>query len=260
MIKKMALGTGLVVGLAMAAGCAIWGVDKFLGYVEVFRDDLQAEAEEAVPPEVELQRLRKEVAKLDGDIEAKQSELAEAIVAVETTEREVDDLSASVEGRRKALAARALEIKAAKEFVKIDGELISVSKAKAKLDSDFKRWERSRSELNNSEHALQIQIRNRDMLRDHLDALVSQQREMQSAVEEMDSLLKQLELEQMQSQYQNDDSRLSGIKGDIQKLRQRVEVQRQKLKLAEEYAPESSGASVDEMLEKLGEGEEPKVD
>lgn len=260
MLKKFALGTGLLVGLITAGGCAIWGIDKFFGYAEVLWKDTRAGAEAAIPPSVELERLHHEVAKLDRDIESKQSELAEAIVATEITQREVNDLTAGVEGRRKTLVARAKEIKEAKDFVKIDGEMVHVTKAKAQLDSEFKRWEQNNRQLENLNRTLGIQIANQDMLRQHLDTLVSQQREMRSAVDELDSLLKQLELEQMQSRYQNDNSRLSHIKTDIQKLRQRVEVQRQKLKLTEEYAPGTDGASVDEMLEKLGERDEATID
>ena len=57
-----------------------------------------------------------------------------------------------------------------------------------------------------------------------------QKAELTAAVDAMEAELAVLKLQQMESKYQTDDSRMAKIKEDLRKLKTKVDVEREKLK------------------------------
>jgi chromosome segregation ATPase len=95
----------------------------------------------------------------------------------------------------------------------------------------------------------------RDTLEKQLDALKNQERELATAIDGLEAEVTALKLQQMESKYQTDDTRLSKIKEDIRALKTKIEIQREELKLLpgvfDTPATATSNKSVDDIMAPL---------
>jgi len=83
---------------------------------------------------------------------------------------------------------------------------------------------------------------------------------MESDILDLDALIKQVKVEQVESKYQNDGTKMARVKEDLAKLKKRIEVQREKLHLSKRWDRDSvENKSVDEILADL-DGKGDKVD
>ena len=91
-----------------------------------------------------------------------------------------------------------------------------------------------------------------DALEDTGLPLVTQKSELEAAVTELDADIKLAKIEQVQSKYQNDGTKMADVKERLTNLRKRIEIQREKLNLAKQI--EKTGVenkSVDEIMAEL---------
>ena len=72
----------------------------------------------------------------------------------------------------------------------------------------------------------------------HLQALITEKAELEAAVVELEADIKLVKIEQVQSKYQNDGTRMAEVKEDLAKLRKRIEIQREKLDLTKKWDTE----------------------
>ena len=71
---------------------------------------------------------------------------------------------------------------------------------------------------------------------------------------ELDADIKLAKIEQVESKYQNDGSRMADVKESLVKLRKRIEIQREKLALARQYDKSSvENKSVEEIMAELND-------
>jgi hypothetical protein len=97
----------------------------------------------------------------------------------------------------------------------------------------------------------------KDTLEKQLDTMITQKQTLKNDIEAVEAEFKALQLQQMESKYQTDDSRLARIKESIHKLKKGAEVEREKLNLTQStaedrpVASESPTQSVDEILAPL---------
>jgi len=99
------------------------------------------------------------------------------------------------------------------------------------------------------------------MAEQHLQALITQKAELETAVAELEADIKMVRVEQVQSKYQDDGTRMAQVKEDLSKLRKRIEVQREKLRLSKKFDTSSvENKSVDEIMAELDAKGEKAVD
>ncbi len=250
MAKKLILAG--IIGVVALVGLKS---TKFFGYAKTEANAWSEWAEDQVPVEKKIANLRREVAALDRDIEGTKNQLAKAIVETRELNDESSKLRASLETERKTLMARGEAIK--------DNEKINVSKIKlfddkAKLDADVRSFDRRKQSLKSMETTLAHYERTRDILQKQLDTLAAQKTELQSAIDAFELEYKTLQLKQMESKYQTDDTRLSKIKASLKEMRKKLEIEQEKLKLTPRTTPEYQAAtnkSIDEILAPLGDRE-----
>ncbi|HEY8504845.1 MAG TPA: hypothetical protein VIL46_09705 [Gemmataceae bacterium] len=247
MVKKL-----LCFAAAVAVGGYLLSGTRVGSYVSTAYDRARKSVEESVPPEVELDRIRHEVAHLDKDIDKLKGQLAEEIVAVDMLSDEVADERVRLEQEEAFLRARGEELKNAAENVKLGGRLVSVDEAKEELSLAVDRHTRARAEFATKEKTLEVRTRTRDLVKKQLEALIRQKSELETAVAELEAELRLAELEQIESAYQDDNTRLSDVKQSLKDLKKRINVQREKLRLSATYDQDSAAhLSVDEILGRL---------
>jgi peptidoglycan hydrolase CwlO-like protein len=210
--------------------------------------------ENKVPPEEELRQIKSEVASLDKDIDKARGSVAEEIVEAKLLKTKVDDRREAVKASRTRVETRAAAIKDAgdNKLVTWDSRKIPYDRAKEMLQSEVTSHKALEKDLQNQETMLGVRERTRDLAQEHLQALIAQKSELEAAVTELEADIKLAKIEQVQSKYQNDGTRMAEVKERLANLKKRVEVQRTKLNLAKQYDKTSvDNKSVDEIMAEL---------
>lgn len=249
MFKKI-----LVVGAAGLLIAAVLTQTKVGKHLTRQWDRAEAYLENQIPPEEEIARIKKDVATLDRDIEKAKGDLALENVEVRELSDKVGDLRARTEKSRTAVEARGRMVKEATDtrFVKWDGRPIDFTKAKEMLADEVRNHKALEKQFTSTEKMLTVHERTRSLAEKHLQALISEKAQLESQVTDLDALIKEVRIEQVQSKYQNDGTRMARVKEDLAKLKKRIAVQREKLNLTKKWDPNSvENKSVDEILAEL---------
>jgi len=257
MMKKLLL-VGAVAALAVVG---IKGT-RFLGYAKTEVASISEWADDQIPVEKKIEQMRKDVSDLDRDVERVKNELAREIVDVRDLTNQVGTFRAQVEKDQKNLVARGQELKDATEKVSIGREVVSVSEAKDRLKSDVDSHLRRKTQLSNMEKALTHRERIKETLTKQLDGMVKQKQQLKAEIDSVEAEYKAIQLAQIESKYQHDDSRLSKVKENLAAMRKKLEVEKEKIKLSpvgrEDAAPVGPTQSVDDILAPLhGEKAQP---
>ena len=122
------------------------------------------------------------------------------------------------------LNARATAIKNATEYVTFGNrKLSSVDAAKAELEDGVRRYTANQKSLSAMEAAVASRDKVKETLEKQLETLKNQKGELAAAVDALEAELTALKLQQMESKYQTDDTRLGKIKEDIRALKTKID-------------------------------------
>jgi len=251
MLKKL-----VILGVIGFVAVTALGGTKLASYIRSEIREARERAENSIPPEKEIQRLRNEIKLLDKDIVAVINELAKQRVAVNDLTSETETLSAKQSQTLTALKTRGEAIKNAEGHVTFGNRTVNVADAKAELEADVKRYTTAQKSLESMQALLANRIKVRDSLEKQLEAMKTQKAELTAAVDDMEAQLAALKLQQMESKYQTDDTRMAKIKEDLRKLKTKVDVEKEKLKLMPAAmettpVPQANTKSVDDILAPL---------
>jgi len=249
MFKKV-----LIVGAAGLLIAAVLTQTKVGKYLSHKWDQAEEHFDSKIPPDEELARIKKDVASLDKDIDKAKGALAFENVEVGELRDKVSDLRTRTDKSRTSVEARGRMVKEATDtkFVKWDGQPIDFKKAKELLADEVRRHNAIEKEFKANEKMLTVREQTRTMAEQHLQALITEKAQLESEVVDLDALIKQVKIEQVQSKYQNDGTRMAQVKEDLAKLKKRVKIQREKLDLSKKWDPNSAeNKTVDEILADL---------
>jgi chromosome segregation ATPase len=260
MLKKL-----VILGVIGFVAVTALGGTKLASYIRSEINAAREKAEANIPPEKELARLRNEIKLLDKDIMTVINEVAKQRVEVRQLEGDVEVLAKKQTEFRTQLTTRATAIKDAEmadktqqptSHVTVGNRTVTLTDAKSELETDVKRFTTSQKSLESMQAMLANRIKVRDSLEKQLEAMKTQKAELTAAVDEMEAQLAALKLQQMESKYQTDDTRMAKIKEDLRKLRTKVDVEKEKLKLMpvaleSNPTPATSTKSVDDIMAPL---------
>lgn len=210
-------------------------------------------------PEKDLARIKTDLKLLDIEVQKLIKPLAEETVRVRQFREDVSESRAQLSQAKEVLQARAAAIKSATEYVKFGDKELPVTSAKAELEEGVKRYTTAQKALEAKELTLASRERIKDGLEKQLEALKTQKLELAAAVDALEAEVMVLKLQQTESKYQTDGTRLARVKESIRELKTKVAVQREELKLMPS-AIESSGVaasgskSVDDIMAPLSGG------
>jgi len=159
MLKKMVL-----LAVAGFAVVAVFSGTKIASFIRSEVRSARQQAEDSIPPEKEIARLRSEVAQLDRDSKALVHQLAKKRVEVNQLKDDVDGLAAKQSAEKARLLARAEMIDKAEGQVTLDNRPMSVEAAKVKLEGEVKTYKSAQKKFEATEARLASFIKQRDAL------------------------------------------------------------------------------------------------
>jgi chromosome segregation ATPase len=250
MLKKM-----VILSVLGFIAVAAFSGTKVASYIRSEVRSARQHAEDSIPPEKEIARLRSEVGQLDKDSKALVHQLAKKRVEVNQLKDDVDGLATKQSAEKARLLARAEIIDKAEGQVTLDNRPMSVEAAKVKLEAEVKTYKSAQKKLEATQARLDSFIKQRDALEKQFETMQTLKTELSAAIDEKEAELTVLNLHQMESKYQTDDTRVAKIKEDLRKLGTKLDVQREELKLtqkvSEEPAPSVSGKSAGDIVAPL---------
>ncbi|MGL6097607.1 MAG: hypothetical protein ACRC7O_17635 [Fimbriiglobus sp.] len=249
MLKKL-----LLVAVVAAVAWVGFKTTKLAGYARNEAHSLRDWADDQVPVEKKIAAMRTDVAGLDRDVETVKDELAREIVDVRELTTQVGEFRAQLETEKKAVAQRGADLKDATEKVSVGRTVPAVSEAKERLQRDVNIVVKRQSQLATMETTLGHRERIRETLEKQLDGMLKQKQELKAEIDAVEAEFKAVQLAQIESKHQRDDSRLAGVKENLAALKKKMEVEREKLKLSPRVHEDTTGAtakSVEEILAPL---------
>jgi len=255
MVKKLVFWSALVGGGLFLVN-SVWH-----GSVHTAWKRARISVERKISPEFELARIRDQISQLQPDMQRNIGRIAEEMVAVESLERRVGNLQAKLDENKVQLAALTNAVETGHR-VSLNGRDIPTSQINSQIKDKFRTCKMLERETGNAQRVLDAKKSGVEAARQQLAEMKRQKEEMEVLAEEYEAQWKTLQLEQTRSKIQLDDSRLAEIKQSFEKLRERIDVERTKTKLNEDFktntltGPEkkvdSSRDAVDEAREYLG--------
>lgn len=257
MFKKIA-----IVGAAGLLTAAVLTQTKVGGYLSHQFDRADKYLESQISPEEEVARIKIEVARLDKDIDRARGSVAEERVEAKLLKTRVAEKRTQVDTSRQTVEARGKMLREAGQVktVKWGSQEVSYDRAKELLQNAVTSHKTLEKEFRSLETMLAVRERTRDLAEEHLQALVTQKADLEAAVTQLEADIKVAKIEQVQSKYQNDGTRLAEIKDSVAKLKKRIEVQRAKLELAKQYDKTGvENKSVEEIMAELDAKDAPEL-
>ncbi|MSR53519.1 MAG: hypothetical protein EXS09_09565 [Gemmataceae bacterium] len=250
MFKKIA-----IVGAAGLLTAAVLTQTSFGTYLRAKVCKVDDHFASKISADEEIRSIKSEVVNLDKDIDKARSSVAEERVEAKFLKARAEEKRVLAEQTRTAVEKRGALMKeaSATKLVKWDGRgEVSYDKAKELLQAQVIACRNVENDLKSTEKMFAVRERTRDLAEQHLQALISQKSELEAAVVELEADIKLAKIEQVQSKYQNDGTRMAEVKDSLAKLRLRIEVQREKLALSKQYDRSSvENKSVEEILAEL---------
>jgi len=255
MLKKV-----FVVGAAGLLVAAVLTQTKVGNIAWGWMDRAERHLDSKIKPEDEIRRIKKEVSSLDKDVDKAKRNLAEEIVEVKYLNKRTDELRVAVETSRKAVEARRAVFAGDDKFVKWDGRTINVAAAKDRLASEVSAHRSLASELKAQEEMLSTHEQSKTLAEQHLQALVTEKAKLEAMVTDVEANIQRAKIEQVESKYQNDGSRMAQVKKDLAELQKKLDIQRETLKLSKKVSPKDADEkSVDEIFAGLDDKDPSQV-
>lgn len=254
MIKKLIL-MAVVGGVAVAA---LKGT-RVGSFVRNEVRSIREAAEEQIPPEREIARLRAEVRNLDQDrvkvvkqlarLQVEQGESRERVAVLERRKGEVTEVMRARETAVKAAEAKA---KAGEVNVSVTfgDQPMSLSAGRARLKDAVQTYLDVDTNLTRTRAKLESQGRIVEQLERQQAAFGRLKADLDAAIDALEEEVHALNLAQMESRYQTDGTRAAHIKEAIAAAKKRLDIQRRELALMQnpDGRPTGSSETADEIM------------
>jgi chromosome segregation ATPase len=260
MLKK----AGVVMAGVIAALVALSVTTKFGSYTCTAWKQIRDEASKQVSIDFEIKRLKSEVGQLDPDINRNRTIVAEEIVAVEKLRGEVENGRKKLTQLKEQVGRVAKELKDGAATVVYDGQDLTASRARERLDRDVDNGQRFETALKSKERQLDARERMLATSKKKLQAMAEAKAELLAQIAQVEAEYQEILLQGTQSRVQFDDSRLADIKKGLDDLHDRVKVQKvkQDLEGGNAVQPDDKTKSSIEVIrraEQFSQGEDSKV-
>ena len=246
MFKKL-----LIVGVVAACAVGAFKGTQTVAHLRHGVTEAREWADDQIPMEKKFKLLEDEARSLDKDLDRVKTDLAREIVDVRELADATAALRTQVAADQKALMAAGAAIKESTAKVKYGRAELSVEAATARFEKDVALFEKAKARLALQEDTLATRDGIRDTLQKTVGAMAAKKGEMLAQIDAARADYKVLQLAQVESKYQTDDTKLARVKESLRKIKHDIEVRKERLKLepvGQADAPAAGRKSVDELL------------
>jgi chromosome segregation ATPase len=235
MVKKIA-----IVAVAVLAGLFLLNKTNLGSYAGLAWKKVRTSANNQVPLEFEIERVRHEVAKLGPDMRQHLSAIATEEVAVENLREDVSNTRAQLAKQKETVLTMKRDLAKADAgnvtYVTYGDRKWSVSRVRDKLARDWASYKRCEEGLQSKEKLLEVKEEALAAARDQLAAMKDKKAQLEVQVAQLEAELKTLRVAQTRSDFQLDDSRLARINASVAQIHDRLRILKKEQDLRGQFA------------------------
>jgi chromosome segregation ATPase len=226
----------ITVGVVLALACR-WVVRKteLVSYGSTLIARGKESVRKQIPRDLELARAQHEIQQLDRDYRGLLGPIAEKMAAVKRLEREISTAQDNLQLQRDHLLALTQAVETKQTQITCDGNTYSLDHAKVKLARDFATFKKLETHLASKEKLLDAETKNLTATRDQLDKLMTQKREFEIRVAQLDAEEAALKVARIKTPLQSDNGRVASIKKTLDRIEHGQTVEQYQHQLQQQY-------------------------
>jgi len=227
MFKKLG-----VAALVMVATLFTLHKLDLLGYVKMYANKAKQSANESIPPEVKIERLKAEIDNLKPEMNKQRTVIAKESTQIDALTDEIVKAKANLKDREEKLAMLRDELKKGNgDLLVIQNETLSRQKVEGVFTRKFEEFQAAEAALKAKQELLDRRKEKLEVALVHLKTMDSKQKELKSKVELMEIELAKLREAQMQNDLAVDDTQFSNVMKLYDEVNMQIATQKKQLEL-----------------------------
>jgi septal ring factor EnvC (AmiA/AmiB activator) len=221
----------IVTGLVLLGGLWLAKKTSLCSYASVLWARVKADAKEQVPTQVELERVRLEIAGMDKDVSNMLRPIAEQMATINRLKKDIQTSQARLAEQKALLLTITKDLEGNPAMVEYGGQLYSADRVRTKLQTDFDSYKRCEAHLKSQEKLLDAKDRALAATREQLAKIIAKKKEYEVRLAQLEADEETLKIARMGTKVQLDDSRATEIEAILSQIERRHDVQRAELEL-----------------------------
>jgi len=253
MLKKIGLGVVLLL-----VGLFVMKKTNLCSYAGTWWSQVREETKRQVPTKFEIDRVRHELAGMDGDISKMLRPIAEHMASINRLKKDIKCTRENLGNQKGSILTMTRDLDGQPTSVNYAGEEYSAERIRRKLQRDFASYKRCEGHLKSQEKLLDAKERSLSAAREQLAKLVSKKHEYEIRLAQLEADEETLQIARIGSKLPIEDSnRATEIEAALSEIEHRHEVQRSEAELlngpfANDFIPvhqrtPESGANLEEI-------------
>jgi len=225
-VCRKALVAGVAVVVALLAVNFVF--PRTFSFIRLWVHDAREAADESVPPEQEIARLKLELNQLGKEDDRHFHKVAVQVVEVQKLEKQVAAMKERLDTDATTIRARKASLASKGDFVSYGGKEYDRVKFTEELRQMAARFQVEDEEYKSKEEQLGLRKRTLEANRKKLAELQLVRQQMKTELERLEAALAEERQSQAREQNTLDDSNYQKLRGDVNNVRDRLEVLKQK--------------------------------
>lgn len=214
------------------------GIDSYVSY---FCSNVAASLKNQVPTRIEIDRVRNEIANLDGDVNGMIRPIAEHKAAITRLKKDITTVEAKLDKQREVLMILTKDLEGNPTKVMYDGESYPVERVRQKLRKDFDGFKRLEANLTSQRKVLEAKETSLKATQGQLGKVMAKKQEYEERLAQLEANEETLQIARIGSSVHIDSSRATQIEASLQEIERRQDVQRAEIELR-------NGAVADDLI------------
>lgn len=227
-MKKKYLLVGVIAALALVL---IGTKTNLASYARTFITQVERQADQSIPTKFEIERIRQEIASLDGDMNTMIRPIAEYKADIIRTRKEIAASQQTIEEKKQGLLVCVKKLEDNPKFVVCGGKQVSAEKYKAEVQRQTDLVKALEKNLKTQQQVLEAKEKSFKATQEQLEKVIAKQREYVARLADLEALDQSLQVARIASDIKIDTSRTTQIEDALKKLEHKLETDRHELDL-----------------------------
>jgi len=213
-------------------------------YISTTVCHVQKEMKEQISTKFEIDRVRHEIAHLDGDVGNMIKPIAEYMAAIGRLRKDIAEQEAKIDEQKASMLKLTKQLEGNPKQVSFEGHNYGSERARRKLQRDFESCKRVETHLKGQVKLLEAKETSLRGAQEQLAKVIAKKREYELRLAQLEADEEMLQVARVGAKLPLDDSRATKIEADLAQIEHRHQVQRHQVELlngelGQEIAPSS---------------------
>jgi len=221
----------LIIGAVVLAGLFIARKTHLCSYASTLWTQVRQEAKAQIPTKFELDRIRQEIVRMDGDIKGMASPIAEHMAAVSRLKKDIEKSRTTLTERKADIKTMVADLDKGGAFIVYGDRQFTLKQVQNQVERDAAACKRLESHLALQEKLLVAKEQALDATREQLNKLIAQRDEFKVRLAEAETREEQLRIAEIGSSVPSNYGRATELNESLTNLQQQQDVREKRLEV-----------------------------